>query len=303
MDWIAKMIVRPTQTLEDILHQGTGHAWFTPALAVTIVVLLAAAITGAAAVSANASASTGQTSTGRSTNAGNMGPMDFGGLPPSDAMPGAPGAGQTSGNSRTSSGNQSSSSARRATSTAVAKASTGSTTTASTTTTTYTGSIWFSVLASALGFYLSWLILAVLMNVIALAVGGQSHSKAAILITAWSFIPIGIRNLMHVLYYLVAGKAVTYPGLSGFLPSTDGNALTAFFQSLLTNADIYLVWQTVLLAIGIGLAAKLPQRKSVLTACLGIVILLAIQGLLASGMTLLGNLNLNFGSSLFFLRR
>jgi len=105
---------------------------------------------------------------------------------------------------------------------------------------------------------------------------------------------------VRILYFLVTGKGVTRPGLSGFLTNTDGDGVTAFFQSLLSNVDVYLVWQIVLLVVGVGLAARITRSKSVLVVLFSVVALLALQALLAAGTTLLGNLDI--GSSLTLIR-
>jgi hypothetical protein len=301
---VAKIILHPRQTLDEILHQPLSRAWLTPIVVVGAVVLISAAISAATATRTVTVSSSGQSSSRQFSNFAG-GPMDLGGQPPSDFTTGGgqmPSGGQTAGGQSSGSSSQSNRTTTNRTSTrtptpngTAASSSTGSGTAA------FTGNIGVTLLVSGAGFFLSWIILTMLVNVMTLAAGGQGHSQAALLITAWSFLPIGARNVIRILFYLAAGKSVAYPGLSGFLPNVNGNGLTAFFQSLLSNADLYLVWQTALLALGVGLAGKFSLRKSILIACLGITALLALQGLIAAGGTLLGTLNLNTGS-LFFLR-
>ncbi len=169
----------------------------------------------------------------------------------------------------------------------------GTTTTRTTTSTNTSANLWVSLLGGLGGFLVAWLATGVLANLLTLAFGGHSSALMAMNVTAWAAIPLGLRNLMRIFYYLATGNAVQMPGLAGFITSTTGNNALFFAQSLLSQVDLYLVWQVALLAIGVSVWGKLTRKKTWLIAGISILIVLLLQAGIALGMQALGSMNIN----------
>jgi hypothetical protein len=167
-----------------------------------------------------------------------------------------------------------------------------------TTTQTGTGAaaapnVWLSTLMPGASFLITWALLGALINLLSLAFGGHGNSLMAMNIAAWASIPLGVRSLMQLVYYLATGNGIAEPGLSGFAPTANGNTGLAFLQHLLSRVDIYLFWEIALLAVGVGIWGGLARKKSWAIAILAVGLILILQSLLGLGLEALGGLNLN----------
>jgi hypothetical protein len=80
---------------------------------------------------------------------------------------------------------------------------------------------------------------------------------------------------------LSAGHAIISPGLSGFASAS------GFMTQLLTRVDIFLIWQVILLVIGLSVSDSLPRSKAV-AGVLGVMLLVLLAqaglGALTSGL-------------------
>ena len=106
--------------------------------------------------------------------------------------------------------------------------------------------------------------------------------QSALNIVAWASLPFAIRDILRIVFMLVAGHAINSPGLSGFV-STSG-----FVSQLLTRVDLFLIWQVILLVIGFGIADSLPRNK----ALVGVVVVMLLVLMAQAG---LGALTSGFG--------
>jgi hypothetical protein len=140
---------------------------------------------------------------------------------------------------------------------------------------------------------ITWALLGVLTNLFSLAFGGHNGTGTAMNIAAWASIPLGVRNLMQIIYYLATGSAIQAPGLSGFAPTPNTDSMLILLQQVLSRIDLYLVWQIGLVAVGIGVWGGLSWKKSIPAATLAVLVVLLLQSLLGLGLALLGNVNLN----------
>jgi hypothetical protein len=96
----------------------------------------------------------------------------------------------------------------------------------------------------------------------------------ALNIVAWGSLPFVIRDLLRVGYMLVAGHAISSPGLSGFATSP------GFLPQLLSRLDIFVIWFIGLLIIGFAVADGLSRGKAVFgVVTVMLLILLAQAGL------------------------
>ena len=128
--------------------------------------------------------------------------------------------------------------------------------------------------------WLGWLLLAALLHFGSTLVGGRGSMQGALNIVAWASLPFAVRDLLRIVFMLIARHAITSPGLSGFSSST------GFVAQLLTRADIFLIWNVILLMIGFALADGLSRGKAVGGVMVVIVLVLLAQaglGALSSG--------------------
>src|SRR5215212_6524125 len=138
------------------------------------------------------------------------------------------------------------------------------------------------LVGSLTALWLGWLLLAALLHFGSTLLGGRGSMQSALNIVAWASLPFAVRDILRIIFMLVAGRAITSPGLSGFSSSS------AFVAQLLTRVDIFLIWNVILLVIGFALADGLPRSKAVT----GVLVVMLLVLLAQSG---LGALTSGFG--------
>jgi hypothetical protein len=122
--------------------------------------------------------------------------------------------------------------------------------------------------------WLGWVLVAGLLHLGSTLLGGRGSMQNALNIVAWGSLPFVIRDLLRVGYMLVAGHAISSPGLSGFATSP------GFLPQLLSRLDIFVIWFIVLLIIGFAVADGLSRGKAVFgVVTVMLLILLAQAGL------------------------
>jgi hypothetical protein len=318
---LGEVIYKPRQAFASIVAQPKLNAWMTPVAAIILVIVVAAVIgsfqtskqneqnrsrsalmapTATPTPKAVTSGKTSGSSSGQSQGGPSSGgPGGGGGAPgggggnnggggggmPSGGGPGGGGpGGESPGNmpmdnmGDNNNNNNGSTYTRSSTSTIAAALS---------------GNVWVTIISQLIYFLLSWLLVGMLINLLLLAFKGHSNTNLGINMMAWASVPVGIRNLVHIFYFLALGKPITSPGLSGFISTASSSGPLTFVQQFLARIDVYLFWQIALLAIGIEIGGKLVRKKSLLLAILAIVAVLMLQALLGWGIEAITHLNLD----------
>lgn len=144
---------------------------------------------------------------------------------------------------------------------------------------------------SLVGVWLGWLILGGVLHLITTLFGGRGSTAVSMNIVAWGSLPLALRALVQVIYMLAAQKLITYPGLSGFSPTGEGSWLL-FVSQILQLIDIYLIWQTLLLILGVRLSTALSPVKSILGVVLAVVLIMLLQSGLSYASSLFRNLSI-----------
>ncbi len=146
-------------------------------------------------------------------------------------------------------------------------------------------------LAKLAGLWIGWLLVGGLLHLVITLLGGRGDTGGAMNIVAWSNLPFAIRDLVRVIAMLVTRRLIASPGISGLL--TPGESTwSALLVSLMGLIDIYIIWHTILLSIGILSKSGLSKAKAIGGALITVVIILLLQslpGLLGAG---LGSLNI-----------
>ncbi len=126
--------------------------------------------------------------------------------------------------------------------------------------------------------WLGWLALGGLMHLVSTLLGGRGSMSSALHVAAWASLPFAMRDVLRIVFMLVTQHTISTPGLAGF---ADGSA---FLTQVLTHADLFLVWQALLLMMGFFLADNLSRNKAIL----GVLIVLTLILLAWSGLGTLG---------------
>lgn len=140
------------------------------------------------------------------------------------------------------------------------------------------------MIGSLTGLWVGWLLLAGLLHFGSTLLGGRGSMQSALNVVAWASLPFAVRDILRIIFMLSAGHAIVSPGLSGFASAT------GFVSQLLTHVDIFLIWQIILLVIGLGVTDSLPRSKAVA----GVVVVMLLVLLAQAG---LGALTSNVGGS------
>ena len=145
----------------------------------------------------------------------------------------------------------------------------------------------FPAVSSVFGRAVGWLAWAGALYLAGMAFGGRSTFGQMFRMVVWTWLPYAVRGLLQTLYILISGQAIANPGLSGLVmetrpvkemvltPPSPGQTVLAAFLSRL---DLFLVWNLVLLVIGVTVVTRLPRRKAMLVT-LGVWLLLTLVGL------------------------
>jgi hypothetical protein len=127
------------------------------------------------------------------------------------------------------------------------------------------------MVGSLTGLWVGWLLLAALLHFGSTLLGGRGSMQSALNIVAWASLPFAVRDILRIVFMLVAGHAIVSPGLSGFT-TTPG-----FVAQLLTRLDIFMVWHVILLVIGFAISDSLPRGKAVTGVVVVVLLVLFAQ--------------------------
>jgi prolipoprotein diacylglyceryltransferase len=89
----------------------------------------------------------------------------------------------------------------------------------------------------------------------------------------------------------ISNKIISNPGLSGFSPVGDSGWLILISQ-ILRLIDIYIIWQILLLILGVRLSAGLTTTKSSSGVIFTVMLILLLQAGISYLGSLLGNLTI-----------
>ena len=155
----------------------------------------------------------------------------------------------------------------------------------------------FPTLTGLASLWISWFLLSSLMHLSLTLAGSRASNLRYYNLTAWSFLPIGLRHVIQIFAMLFTKTVVSSPGFSGFI-SADATGFAAFMAALLGLIDIYFIWQIILLLIGVVPLSGLLKSKAWSATAVSLLILILLQavpGLLSS---VVGGLSLT--SSFYF---
>lgn len=113
------------------------------------------------------------------------------------------------------------------------------------------------VVGALIGVWLGWLILSGLLHLGSTLLGGRGSMQSALNVAGWASLPFLVRDVLRIIFMLLAGRAIASPGLSGFMENS------VFIAQILARVDIFFIWSCALLIIGFGIADALPKARAV----------------------------------------
>jgi hypothetical protein len=146
-------------------------------------------------------------------------------------------------------------------------------------------------ITSLLGVWFGWLILGGVLHLVTTLFGGRGNTVISMNIVAWASMPLVLRELVQLIYMLVSQKLISNAGLSGFSPIAE-SGLPLIFGQILKLIDIYLIWQVILLILGVRLSTGLNRTKTTFAVILSVLIIVLLQTGLSYLGSVLGNLTI-----------
>ena len=146
-------------------------------------------------------------------------------------------------------------------------------------------------ITSLLGVWFGWLILGGVLHLVTTLFGGRGNTAISMNIVAWASLPLVLREIVQIIYMLVSQKLIGNAGLSGFSPISDSGILL-FFGQILKLIDIYLIWQILLLILGVRLSTGLNSTKTTFAVIISVLIIVLLQTGLSYLGSVLGNLTI-----------
>lgn len=160
---------------------------------------------------------------------------------------------------------------------------------AATATNTTTFNYVLPALGAALGVVVLWLLVGWLLHLSLTMFGGRGTRQGALNVAAWASLPLLIRDVVQTVAMLLTDQLIASPGLSGFAPAGEGFGY-ALLAGMLSHIDIYLLWNILLLYIGVRLSSQLPRGKCWLAVMLAALIVLVLRALPAAILAQFGGL-------------
>lgn len=142
-----------------------------------------------------------------------------------------------------------------------------------------TGPIYNILLPALLGIISIWIVWVLFGSMLHLSLtlaGNRNNASTSLNLMAWASLPVAARLIIQTIATLATGHLIGSPGLSGFV-NTAGGGAAAFFGSLLTNVDLFLIWQLVLLVVGAMVMGNISRTKAIFSVVVCALVVLALQ--------------------------
>jgi hypothetical protein len=147
----------------------------------------------------------------------------------------------------------------------------------------------FPAITSLGGVWFGWLLVTGLLHLVVTLLGGRGDTGLTLNIVAWSGLPFAVRDLVRTVFMLVTRQLLGSPGFSGFIPADVTGGL-AYLGQLLGLLDIYVLWNIILLVLGVLASTKLSKVKAFGSVIFTVLLILAIQALVGYLVTSLSSL-------------
>ncbi|MHC1740204.1 MAG: YIP1 family protein [Anaerolineaceae bacterium] len=140
----------------------------------------------------------------------------------------------------------------------------------------------FPTLGAIIGIWIAWFLLSSILHMSLTLAGSRTKSIRSSNLVAWTMLPLALRFFVQIIAMLVSRTLITSAGLSGFVTGTGGAALLA---GVLSQLDVFFIWQLLLLFYGVLSLSGLTRAKAwgaTATSVVIVLLLMAIPKLISS---------------------
>lgn len=138
---------------------------------------------------------------------------------------------------------------------------------------------------------LGWVIISVALHLVLTLFGSRGTTGSVMSVVAWAGLPFAVRDLVRIAFMLTADQLIRHPGLSGFVAGDAGGG-AFFLAGALKSVDLYWIWHTALLALGVHMRDDVSPLKVWASVLLVQLSALALRGLSGVLMGQLSGLNI-----------
>src|SRR5205823_6247579 len=140
-----------------------------------------------------------------------------------------------------------------------------------------------------IGVWAGWLIFGGILHLILTLMVGRSTTSVTMNIVAWASVPLAVRALFQFFYLMILRQPIGPAGFSGYVP-TDGGIPLVLCGAFLGLLDIFLIWQIVLLVIGVRASSALNIPRAIISVFLALGVVMILQTALTFAGTMLSKL-------------
>ena len=149
----------------------------------------------------------------------------------------------------------------------------------------------FPALVALSRVWIGWLLVGGLLHLVMTLLGGRGDTGAAMNLVAWAALPFALRDIVRIIAMLASQQLIASPGLSGFAPASEGFG-PLFLVGLLGSVDIYLIWYSLLLVLGVRLGNGISRVKALSAVFLILILIFSAQAALVAFAGQLGGLTI-----------
>lgn len=149
----------------------------------------------------------------------------------------------------------------------------------------------FPALVALSRVWIGWLLVGGLLHLVMTLLGGRGDTGVAMNLVAWAALPFAVRDVVHIIAMLVSKQLIASPGLSGFAPTGDGFGIL-FLAGIMGSVDIYLIWYSVLLVLGVRLGNGINRFKAISAVFFILILVFSAQAALVAFASQLGGLTI-----------
>ncbi|MBI5839466.1 MAG: YIP1 family protein [Chloroflexi bacterium] len=140
------------------------------------------------------------------------------------------------------------------------------------------------LVGALIALWLGWLIFGGMLHLTSTLLGGRGVMGGTLNLVAWASLPFALRDVLRIIFMLLAGHTINSPGLSGFVSGG------GFWAQILMRVDIFYIWYAFLLILGISGTESLSKPKSITAVLIVIAISLLAQAGVGAMMAGLGEM-------------
>jgi hypothetical protein len=147
----------------------------------------------------------------------------------------------------------------------------------------------FPAIVSLGGVWIGWLLVSGLLHLLLTLMGGRGDTLRSLNVVAWAGITFALRDIVRTIYILITRHLISSPGLSGFAPPVS-EGWVAYLAKFSQSIDIYLIWNLILLVIGVRAATNLGWGKAIASVVITLLVVLSLQALVGFLVSQLGGM-------------